>query len=246
MSKVTHTDVVLLLDASTQLCDYNRFEKIKSDSKAFCDTLVTDSNANIRCSIISFSSQLGHRTLAKSTNNVSEINTAIDNIQSGAGSYLAQAILRANDIMSSNSTNQKYYIIVSDGVIFDAYDTNNALATAKASFSNLKILAIGYNTESYGQDYLNSLVTPSTAEFNTNYQAKYTATNNIPDLEGAYNQICSQLIGHGINKYKSEIKNLEDLLRFPLKHCFCGEEYTDYEALSAYKARVTELTEIVL
>lgn len=49
-----------------------------------------------------------------------------------------------------------------------------------------------------------------------------------------------------IDKYKSEIKNLEDLLRFPLEHCFCGEEYTDYEALSAYKARVTELTEIFL
>ena len=58
----------------------------------------------------------------------------------------------------------------------------------------------------------------------------------------AYLNASTQLI----NKYKSEIKNLEDLLRFPLEHCFCGEEYTDYEALSAYKARVTELTEIVL
>ena len=57
----------------------------------------------------------------------------------------------------------------------------------------------------------------------------------------AYLNASTQLI----NKYKSEIRNLEDLLRFPLKHCFCGE-YTDYEALSAYKARATELTEIVL
>ena len=43
-------------------------------------------------------------------------------------------------------------------------------------------------------------------------------------------------------KYKREIKNLNDLLQFPLHHCFCGDEYTDWEAVEAYKTRVKELT----
>ena len=45
-----------------------------------------------------------------------------------------------------------------------------------------------------------------------------------------------------INEYKHEIKNLNDLLQFPLHHCFCGDEYTDWNAVEAYKARVKELT----
>lgn len=49
-----------------------------------------------------------------------------------------------------------------------------------------------------------------------------------------------------IVRYKEEIKNLNDLLEFPLNNCFCGEEYTDYDAREAYKIRVKELTGIVL
>ena len=49
-----------------------------------------------------------------------------------------------------------------------------------------------------------------------------------------------------IAKYKEEIKNLNDLLKFPLDHCFCGEEYTDYDAIQAYKTKAFELTGIVL
>ena len=49
-----------------------------------------------------------------------------------------------------------------------------------------------------------------------------------------------------IAEYKEEIKNLNDLLKFPLNHCFCGEEYTDYDAIQAYKTKTFELTGIVL
>ena len=49
-----------------------------------------------------------------------------------------------------------------------------------------------------------------------------------------------------INKYKAEIKDMNDLLHFPLEHCFNGEEYTEYEAMEAYKIRANELTGAVL
>lgn len=47
-----------------------------------------------------------------------------------------------------------------------------------------------------------------------------------------------------IDNYKAEIKTVEDLVAFPLNHCFCGEEYTDYEAMAAYKIRCMELLNI--
>lgn len=53
-------------------------------------------------------------------------------------------------------------------------------------------------------------------------------------------------IENRVRRYKEEIKTLEDLLRFPLNHCFMGEEYTDYEAIRAYKERVKELMNIDL
>ena len=42
-------------------------------------------------------------------------------------------------------------------------------------------------------------------------------------------------------EYKSSIKNINDLFKFPLEHPFGIEEYTNYEAIRAYKERAKEL-----
>lgn len=49
-----------------------------------------------------------------------------------------------------------------------------------------------------------------------------------------------------VNKYCDEIGTIADLVSFPLNHCLCGEEYTDYPAIEAYKIRAKELTGIDL
>lgn len=49
-----------------------------------------------------------------------------------------------------------------------------------------------------------------------------------------------------VQALKDSIKTIEDLLMFPLLHCLCGEEYTEYEAIHAYKAKVKELLNIDL
>lgn len=47
-----------------------------------------------------------------------------------------------------------------------------------------------------------------------------------------------------VRAYCDEIKDINDLIRFPLKHCFCGEEYTEYEAREAYCIKAKELAGI--
>ena len=47
-----------------------------------------------------------------------------------------------------------------------------------------------------------------------------------------------------VNEYCNLIKTVQDLMKFPLEHCFCGEEYTDDEAIEAYKIRAKELLNI--
>lgn len=50
-----------------------------------------------------------------------------------------------------------------------------------------------------------------------------------------------------INKYKSEIHNVEELIQFSFKHTVSlAEEYTDWEARQAYIERTQELTGLSL
>lgn len=63
------------------------------------------------------------------------------------------------------------------------------------------------------------------------------------DALKAYKESSNKLI----EKYKNEIKTLEDLIKFPLSHCIaCGEEYTEEEAREAYEIRAKEIIGILL
>lgn len=44
-----------------------------------------------------------------------------------------------------------------------------------------------------------------------------------------------------VDDYKKEITDIASLVVFPLSHTFYAEEYTDYEAIRAYKERAKEL-----
>lgn len=44
-----------------------------------------------------------------------------------------------------------------------------------------------------------------------------------------------------VDDYKKEITDIASLIEFPLSHPFGTEEYTDYEAIRAYKERAKEL-----
>lgn len=44
-----------------------------------------------------------------------------------------------------------------------------------------------------------------------------------------------------VDDYKKEIADIASLVAFPLSHTFYAEEYTDYEAIRAYKERAKEL-----
>lgn len=44
-----------------------------------------------------------------------------------------------------------------------------------------------------------------------------------------------------VDNYKAEITDITSLVAFPLSHTFGAEEYTNYEAIKAYKERAKEL-----
>ena len=44
-----------------------------------------------------------------------------------------------------------------------------------------------------------------------------------------------------VDEYNKEITDIASLVAFPLSHTFYAEEYTDYEAIRAYRERAKEL-----
>ena len=62
-------------------------------------------------------------------------------------------------------------------------------------------------------------------------------------VKEAYTEIAARK-AKVVKTYCDEIVTLKDLLEFPLNHCFDDEEYTDYEAIEAYKIRAKELLNI--
>lgn len=44
-----------------------------------------------------------------------------------------------------------------------------------------------------------------------------------------------------VHKYCSDMTTPEEVLKFPLQHAFSGEEYTDYDAVKAYRIRCEEI-----
>ena len=75
--------------------------------------------------------------------------------------------------------------------------------------------------------------------FYTNEDTMFETKDKALD---AYKRKCDELV----ESYKEDIKDLKTLLEFPLRHCFCEGEYTEYEAKEAYVLKVKELTGIDL
>ena len=49
-----------------------------------------------------------------------------------------------------------------------------------------------------------------------------------------------------VDLYLQEIKTIEDFIQFPLNHCINGNEYTDYDALTAYKQKAASLFNVTI
>lgn len=74
-----------------------------------------------------------------------------------------------------------------------------------------------------------------------NGSASAGCTSKLKALATAEHKRQANVSEQRISEYKEEIKSLHDLLQFPLKHCLCGDGYTDFDAIDAYKTKVKEL-----
>lgn len=81
--------------------------------------------------------------------------------------------------------------------------------------------------------------------YEKNYDTIYTTSNTIfANINDALDYQENQR-QYKISQYRSEIKNIDDLLRFPLNHQLKGDDYNEC-ALEAYMQKAKELCGIEL
>lgn len=81
--------------------------------------------------------------------------------------------------------------------------------------------------------------------YEKNYDTIYTTSNTIfANINDALNYQENQR-QYKISQYRSEIKDIDDLLRFPLNHQLKGDDYNEC-ALEAYMQKAKELYGIEL
>lgn len=81
--------------------------------------------------------------------------------------------------------------------------------------------------------------------YEKNYDTIYTTSNTIfANINDALDYQENQR-QYKISQYRSEIKNIDDLLRFPLNHQLKGDDYNEC-ALEAYMQKAKELYDIEL
>lgn len=81
--------------------------------------------------------------------------------------------------------------------------------------------------------------------YEKNYDTIYTTSNTIfANINDALDYQENQR-QYKISQYRSEIKNIDDLLRFPLNHQLKGDDYNEC-ALEAYMQKAKELYGIEL
>lgn len=128
----TAADVVLVIDASTSMCkqtnpDHNHNDKCgiyhaKLAAKAFAAELLNSKDSRSRVSIVAFNKFA--TTKCSLSNNLTDINAAIDGIKLDDYTNLQSGIKRADAILTSGtSTNADYMVVLTDG------ETNTYLAT---------------------------------------------------------------------------------------------------------------------
>ena len=75
-----------------------------------------------------------------------------------------------------------------------------------------------------------SFVGTTTLPLNNLFATKYEAITAVKEEKQKW-----------VDNYKAEITDVASLVTFPIAHPFGAEEYTNYEAIRAYKERAKEL-----
>ena len=188
ISKGGDTDIVLILDDSGSMSG-KKTAKLRAAAESFTNEVLAIQDVKVRVGMISFSNIDSAKTLSPLTNDVNTLTAALSNLRASGGTYLTPGIEKADVLMQGSTSANKFYIILSDGDVYNMYKAKDAINKSKSTYNELKVITIGYDTDTGAERFLRSIATKNCSDQPMFYTADVTASNLVSDLKGVFNQI---------------------------------------------------------
>lgn len=186
-------EVVLALDVSGSM-EGTPLSETKSAALQFTDTIF-DINPNTKINLITYSEYAV--STVSSSNDKNEICNAIRNLQSDDGTNIYDAVSYAKSVLDEISTENKYLLIMSDGLpnrgekIDGNYNTPIYNLTGEMKSDNITICTLGFfhalegSELSEGTDFMNHIAS----------EGYYYDARNISEIQSVFNDIAKQVGG---------------------------------------------------
>ncbi|SHG03396.1 SprB repeat-containing protein, partial [Mariniphaga anaerophila] len=216
------TDVVLVIDDSGSMGSgsESKMEEAKNAAKNFVTNLLADENSGIRIAVVtinsgaptSFNDWSGSgipETDIQFTDNVADLNSAIDNINAGGGTNIQGGFYVARQNLHNYSTaDNKAVVLLSDGVPTYSYESTVTVSSAPPTIANC-----WYTTGWFGSLQYWATWSPTREEFADNYLTVTNSNYQVIDGTGGdfqltlytHEESCNP--GNGTRNFRFEAGN---------------------------------------
>lgn len=199
-AKITVRDTVLILDDSGSM-EGEPMNKLVDSAEKFCESVLGFSGTN-RVAIITYST--GAELKCDFTNNMSVLQTAINDMDEYGMTNIYDALSIANDLLGKSSANVKNIVLMSDGLPnegstvisgrydysdYEGYDYANAVYNQAISYHpNYYIYTLGFFHNIYGD------TKAFASRFMEDLQnAGYYEVDKVEDLEFTFGEIAEDI-----------------------------------------------------
>ena len=173
------TDIVLVLDKSGSMAG-SKMTAAKNTAKDFVNTLLPSGNTANRIGLVTFSdnaSMVQALTNSAGSNSTGLIK-AINDINTGGGTYIQKALVIAQDMLSSSTADHQYIVLLSDGA--PTLSTQALTAVASSEIPGLSFKLTSFNSTKLGGSGTSYIINPP-----YNVSSYSVGNHGIPTLSQA-------------------------------------------------------------
>jgi len=153
------TDIVLVLDKSGSMAG-SKMTAAKNTAKDFVNTLLPSGNTANRLGLVTFSDNAS--MVQALTNSAGSSSTglikAINDINTGGGTYIQKALVIAQDMLSSSTADHQYIVLLSDGA--PTLSTQALTAVASSDIPGLSFKLTSFNSTKLGGSGTSYIIHP--------------------------------------------------------------------------------------
>ena len=212
VSKGGSTDIMLVVDNSVSM-QGSKMILAKQAASEFTQELMKVKNQTVRIGLVTFNTE-GYIDLDLNSD-VKHVVDKINLVKAGGGTNIQKGVYCAQTILKGSQAKNKMMIVLSDGYPngkmksnetgpevatgnTDAERATNQAAIAAKVIPGLKIVTIGYDTNTKTEAILTSMATAGANNKKLFYKADVKASSVVQDLAGVFEEITETVTSYVI------------------------------------------------